>query len=316
MSSDWHHLDGFIRSNQNKEVALATLIKVEGSSYRQPGARLLITADGSYSGSLSGGCLEEGVSEVAKEVIEDGVARTKVINTEPYFGCPGILTILIEPLVTGELLPEILEKLSQRKPFCLYTSATKTTLTPEESPLLTETVPLVPRLLIVGWTTDQEPLCQIANTLHWETHRLVKDDAIFKSLTPISGETVSVCAAEELAEKFSPDNATAILIMSHHMMTDLEFLKAAVTLDYPYIGLLGSRRRREKLLHELGDAGLLDNLSWVDRFYAPVGLDLGGQHPTTISLSILAEIQACFTGAPALPLTEKVGRIHNQSTCP
>ena len=144
MSSDWHYLDDFIRSNQNEVVALATLIKVEGSSYRQPGARLLITADGSYSGSLSGGCLEEGVSEVAKEVIVDGVARTKVINTEPYFGCPGVLTILIEPLVKGELLPEILEKLSQRKPFCLYTSATKTTLTPEAVSYTHLTLPTTP----------------------------------------------------------------------------------------------------------------------------------------------------------------------------
>ena len=43
---------------QNKQTALATVVKVEGSSYRRPGARMLVTEDGEITGAISGGCLE------------------------------------------------------------------------------------------------------------------------------------------------------------------------------------------------------------------------------------------------------------------
>jgi len=97
--------------------------------------------------------------------------------------------------------------------------------------------------------------------------------------------------------------------MSHHMATDYAFLNQAARQNYSYIGLLGSKRRREKLLSALGEQGLLNNPEWTEKLHAPVGLDLGATHPTTIALSILAEIQARFTHTDAAFLSHKVGRI-------
>ena len=101
MNSDWHHLRNFIGKHQQQNLALATLTHVEGSSYRKPGARLLINQAGNYAGSLSGGCLESGIAKIGKQVIEDGDIRVEKINTQPHFGCPGILTIQICLLYTS-----------------------------------------------------------------------------------------------------------------------------------------------------------------------------------------------------------------------
>jgi len=62
-------------------LALATLVRVQGSSYRRVGARLLVNADGQWLGSISGGCLESDVIARAQEVLADGEAQLAVYDT-------------------------------------------------------------------------------------------------------------------------------------------------------------------------------------------------------------------------------------------
>ena len=106
---------------------------------------------------------------------------------------------------------------------------------------------------------------------------------------------------------------TAVLVMTHHLATDLAFLREILPAGYGYIGLLGSKRRRETLLAELGELGLLEDPVVTDRLHAPVGLDLGGHHPATIALAIVAEIQAVLAGASGGFLRDKSGTIHPQA---
>src|ERR1700743_1429686 len=91
-------------------AAMATLVRVEGSSYRRAGARLLIAANGDYAGSISGGCLEaEGIRK-AQWLVRDGTAVVKRYSTLfddtadiPYgLGCGGTVDLLIEPAGTPE----------------------------------------------------------------------------------------------------------------------------------------------------------------------------------------------------------------------
>ena len=70
--SDWPFLFDFARRHSGGRIALATLVAREGSSYRQPGARMLVGPDGTFTGSLSGGCLEEGIARTARRVLETG----------------------------------------------------------------------------------------------------------------------------------------------------------------------------------------------------------------------------------------------------
>ena len=57
--------------DRGDSAALVTLVRVEGSSYRRTGARLLIAADGDYAGSISGGCLEAEVIRKAQWLVRD-----------------------------------------------------------------------------------------------------------------------------------------------------------------------------------------------------------------------------------------------------
>src|ERR1700743_1088118 len=84
---------------------LATVVATAGSTYRKPGARMLLMADGSYIGLLSGGCLESDLQIHAREVLRSGVARTVEYDTrgpdDTLFGvgagCEGTMRVLLEP---------------------------------------------------------------------------------------------------------------------------------------------------------------------------------------------------------------------------
>jgi xanthine/CO dehydrogenase XdhC/CoxF family maturation factor len=314
--SDWHHLLDFARENAGRPMALASLVAREGSSYRLPGARMLVTADGNHAGTLSGGCLEDGIATVAQRVLGSAQSETLHIDTRPHFGCPGKLRVFVEP-VSGNLLDELFAGVLQRRSFHLATffegAGTRIFREDEEDPnqsgVLIEKVGPRPRLVVIGWTSDSDPLLRMASMLGWDLHRVSRTE-----LAAVAGETVTVCAEDEFTEKFPADVMTAVLIMTHRLTTDLGFLKTVLSEGYGYIGLLGSRRRRETLLAEAGACGLLEDPFVAERLYAPVGLDLGGEHPATIALAILAEIQAVFTGASAGFLRDRLGIIHHPLT--
>ena len=308
--SDWPFLSDFARKHRGGKLALASLVAREGSSYRQPGARMLIAEDGSFSGSLSGGCLEEGIANAARRVFTEGTPQRMVIDTRPHFGCPGKLHVLIEE-IPDDLVTSIESALRDRKSITLTTDAKGTRLGAESGKdVLVEKIAPPVRLIVVGWTPDIEPVLTFAASLGWQRHRVVRDQRMIADTPRVAGEVVRALAAEELKEQLAPDASTAVLVMTHHLATDLAFLREILPAGYGYIGLLGSRRRRETLLAELGSLGLLEDPSVTDRFYAPVGLDLGGHHPATIALAIVAEIQASLTGASAGFLRDSKGTIH------
>ena len=108
---------------RNELCALATIVSVKGSSYRKPGARMLILADGSIVGSVSGGCLEGDVIERAHRVIRTGEPELTTYDTTGDddilfglgMGCRGIVDVLIEPLEgrAGAVLTRIVECIEQ-----------------------------------------------------------------------------------------------------------------------------------------------------------------------------------------------------------
>lgn len=96
---------------ENKQVALATVVQVEGSSYRRPGARMLVTEDGKLTGAISGGCLEGDALRKARLVMMQQKAMLVTYDTTDEddaklgvgLGCNGIIQILIEPIDPGNL---------------------------------------------------------------------------------------------------------------------------------------------------------------------------------------------------------------------
>jgi xanthine dehydrogenase accessory factor len=67
--------------DKSRQAALATVVRVHGSSYRSPGARMLITDDGKWVGSISGGCLEGDALRKARRVMQDNAAMTVTYDT-------------------------------------------------------------------------------------------------------------------------------------------------------------------------------------------------------------------------------------------
>src|SRR5438045_6533831 len=82
--------------HRGQPLALATLVRAQGSSYRRPGARMLICEDGTTVGSLSGGCLEEEVALRAREAVQTGESTMMSFDTRKRFGCHGKIDVYIE----------------------------------------------------------------------------------------------------------------------------------------------------------------------------------------------------------------------------
>ncbi len=91
--------------------------------------------------------------------------------------------------------------------------------------------------------------------------------------------------------------------MTHHYVYDRPLLERLIKQPFGYLGLLGPRVRAERLLHEIG-------VDAPPHFFAPVGLDLGGDGPEAVALAILSEIQAHFEARSARPLRERNRPIH------
>src|SRR4051794_39262011 len=97
---------GALKILGNEPCALATIIKVEGSAYRRPGARMLLTPDGLSWGMISGGCLEHDVMHHARTALQSGQARVVRYDSTSKddilfgtgLGCNGVIDVLIEPV--------------------------------------------------------------------------------------------------------------------------------------------------------------------------------------------------------------------------
>ncbi|RZK14406.1 MAG: XdhC family protein, partial [Pedobacter sp.] len=114
---------------ENKKSALATVVKVEGSSYRRPGARMLVTDDGLLTGAISGGCLEGDALRKALSAIHQQENKLVTYDTTDeddakfgvQLGCNGIVHILFEPILAEDKFNpiEILKAANDRRENCV-----------------------------------------------------------------------------------------------------------------------------------------------------------------------------------------------------
>ena len=157
-----------------------------------------------------------------------------------------------------------------------------------------------PHLLLLGGGPDARPVAELASFLGWRVtvvdHRATYLDA---ARFPANTRLVETPAAD-VAEAVRLDDFSAAIVMSHHLDSDLKYLRALAACAVPYVGLLGPAARREKLLGDLGDAAQ----SLRARLRAPVGLDIGGRAPESIALSIIGEVHAVLAGRGGRPFSE------------
>jgi xanthine dehydrogenase accessory factor len=333
-----------------EEGVLVTLVHTEGSTYRGPGARMLVFPGCRTVGTISGGCLEAAVAKEAWNRTRNAARACFSFESAPEddtwgpaSGCHGILHLLAERIPAGErnhalhMLAQVREK---HRPSVLPHFFRRTAdgeLIPINRPSDTrwdneESVTLANatsrwvehdgiaafleclhppmHLLICGAGDDAQPLARIAAELAWSVDvldtraRLATVDRFPTALH------VHADAAGRAADLLHPHSA--VVLMSHRFADDLEFLATLLATEQSpfYIGLLGPRRRADRMLAELADRGIHPTPRQSAAIRTPVGLDLGSNSPETIALSIIAEIQASALRRDARPLSQRAGPIH------
>jgi xanthine/CO dehydrogenase XdhC/CoxF family maturation factor len=159
-------------------------------------------------------------------------------------------------------------------------------------------MPASTRVLICGAGPDALPVARVLSELDWQVE-IVDHRAAFarKERFPASCQ-VTLSRPEALRESVDLENIDAVVIMSHHLENDCEYLRQVSGCGIRYVGLLGPAARRERLCAMAGcDDG---------QVYGPVGLDIGAELPSAIALSVAAEIHAILNDRDGLPLTRRV----------
>ncbi len=295
-------------------AALATLIGVSGSSYRQPGARCLLLPDGTRIGSISGGCLEEDIGRRAAEVLANGNPQLTVYDTATEndliwgtgLGCRGEVRVFVERL--SQPLPEWVGRLRENFRLrrdtlleviyagsdarSLGTRLAREASVPADSHIYREKVPAPPSLVIFGAGDDAAPLTRLACELGWHIVVLDSRSAYATSSRFPQAHHVETVDAASAARHPLIDDRSHVIVMSHRYRDDVALLRALLPRPLAYVGVLGPRQRTQRMLSELEAEDVPIDSGTQARIYSPVGLDLGGAAPETVALSIVAELQA------------------------
>jgi xanthine/CO dehydrogenase XdhC/CoxF family maturation factor len=126
-------------------------------------------------------------------------------------------------------------------------------------------------------------------------------------------DRVTLAPPEEVASRVSITPRTLTLLMSHNYSHDLDLLKFLLASPARYIGVMGPRKRTERMLSELAageDTSRLEEAG-LARLHSPAGLDIGANAPAEIALSIVAEMRAVLDGRRGGMLRERRGSIHS-----
>jgi xanthine dehydrogenase accessory factor len=153
--------------------------------------------------------------------------------------------------------------------------------------VLADSIPPVPRILVLGAGPDAVPLVRFAANLGWRCTVSDHRPAYVDGNDFAAAEARHCMPAEELAQRLRLDQFDMAVVMSHHLASDRAYLRQLAGSDLAYIGLLGPPGRRDRLLGAIEGSGE----TLAPRLHGPAGLDLGGRGPSAIALSIVAEMQ-------------------------
>jgi xanthine dehydrogenase accessory factor len=304
---------------QGQRVALATVMATWGSAPRPIGAQMLICEDGSFHGSVSGGCVEGAVILEAMEALEDGQCRRLrygVADADAFavgLACGGEIELVVEPVGQGQGMdPAWLERLAEaqaaRQPIGVrldLVSWQRDFISAQTDPSVFEaggglrgdvfthiqTVPL--RLVIVGAVHIAQYLAPMAQMAGYIVTIIDPRDS-FASPARFDGYEVIVDWPEEALTRVSLDRRSALVTLTHDPKMDTPALQYGVASDAFYIGALGSTRTHAKRRQSMLDQGV--SAAQFARIQGPVGLDIGSRSPAEIALSILAAITAKLRG--------------------
>jgi xanthine dehydrogenase accessory factor len=237
---------------EHRRIALATVVKAEGSTPREFGAKMVVLPDGSTHGTVGGGALEKIVTEEAIGALKEGAGFLREYdlraNRAGGIGaiCGGKATVLVEILRAGE------------------------------------------RLLICGGGHIGLELARVGAALGFRV--IVVDPRKDFSAAGRFPDGVEVLRALPAGRRVLGlvDSDTYVVILTHSHALDKEALRALAPSNARYVGMIGSRAKVKRVLAELKKGGV--DIGQLDRVHAPIGLDIGAETPAEIAVAIVAEI--------------------------
>ncbi len=253
--SIWRQIS--VAHDERRPVVAATVVRSSGSVPRRTGAKMLVSAGGSIRGSVGGGLFEALVVKDALEALATGKSVTKTYSFNP----------------TG----------SGPKAFGAICGG--------KAEIFLEVIVPTDRLLIVGGGHCGRALAKLAAAMDFSIV-IVDDRAEFArpELFPFDAVERVLHLPADYDGLPEPDERTYVALVSKGFVTDEAALRRVLNSPAPYIGMIGSCRKRDIVYDRLRADGISELL--LARVHAPIGLEIGAETPEEIAVSILAEIIA------------------------
>jgi xanthine/CO dehydrogenase XdhC/CoxF family maturation factor len=154
------------------------------------------------------------------------------------------------------------------------------------------------------------PLVEITSLLGW--HTTVVDGRPHHATRErfSKADEVLVAKPQEVLTRLRTDAHTLFVLMTHNYNYDIALLRELLQKDYPYIGILGPRKKLDRMIGELLHTGLKLDEQQLSILHGPVGLDIGAETAQEIAVSIVAEIKAILSRREGSMLKNKNHPIH------
>jgi len=237
-----------------QKCAVATIVQVNGSIPSFESAKILVREDGSFMGTVGGGCVEAEVWNAAREVIETEKPRHLSFSLgqdaayDEGLICGGQLNIFVEPVI-----PQ-------------------------------------PRAFIFGGGHVSKGISKIATLAGFSTSIIDNREAFANAERFPEAEATYAEEYEDVFPKLPVNSSSYIIIVTRGHRDDMRVLRWAVNTQAKYIAMIGSKRKTISVVHELEKEGIPREA--FDKVFAPMGLEIGAEMPEEIAISVVAEMIA------------------------
>ena len=251
---------------ENKVYAIATVVNTEGNTPRKSGAKMLVFADGTIHGSVGGGIVE-------KQTIADCLAAMKTGQTQLKSYCAISQEIVERGMVCGNNMTIFIEP-GERLPY----------------------------LYLCGCGHVAQAVLPLAKAMGFYVVAIdARDVSDYKEALAPADELHIQESFDKLGElDFVPGAAYIACSFSHK--TDGDILEVILGKEPSYVGMLGGKPKIRALFARLKENGYSEEV--LKQIHAPIGLDIGGEKPAEIAVSIMAEILAARNGCSCRPMRE------------
>jgi xanthine dehydrogenase accessory factor len=329
-------------------VAVATVVAVQRSAPRAPGAKMAVSENGDIAGGVSGGCVEGAVVEIAEQVMAGAppqLVHFGIADSDAWdvgLPCGGEIDVWVQEYEPGRF-EEIARQGGRAAEVTLLEGARPgaklmveadgarsgslgapelddeavraasellwTDTSERRGPLFIDVVAPAPRLILFGAVDIAAHVCTLARASGWRSF-VVDPRARFATPErfPDADEVIAAWPEEAFARLGGIDPATSIVVLTHDPKLDDAALTLALRSPAGFVGAMGSRRAQAARRERLLAAGMGEEE--LERLSAPVGLDLGAIGREETALSILAEVVAARHGRDGGRLAVGGGRIH------